>query len=403
VQKPPKIGMRIIKSAVAVFLCFVIYLIRRDGVPFYSAIAAILCMQQYVSSAVKVAWNRTVGTVIGGLFGMAVLLLEQRFFSADMPVVRYILISAMIVPLIYFTVVVKKTAASYITCVVFLSITVSHAADVNPYLFAFNRMLDTLIGIFVSLVVNWVHVPHRKDKQILFLAMLEGALAGESGIIENDTKVKLHALKQEGARIVAASYKTPAQCAALLDEIRLPVIAIGGAAIYDRERKEYLKYNSLDSKTVETIKQCIARADTMAFFYAMAYEKIQVYHMDFTNDEQRSFYEAMRRIQTCVYGEVPKRAEVLQVVVLAEQEMVLQIEREIVQMGEKVSTHCRPCEEDKLMWMLSIRRWDSDFYHMAQYLEQNPEHIVMIGEGQIDARQAVRELADHFHRKKRKA
>ena len=30
----PKIGMRIVKSAVAVFLCFVIYMIRGRGVPF---------------------------------------------------------------------------------------------------------------------------------------------------------------------------------------------------------------------------------------------------------------------------------------------------------------------------------------------------------------------------------
>ena len=38
----PKLGMRIVKSAVAVFLCFVIYMIRGRGVPFYSAIAAVL-------------------------------------------------------------------------------------------------------------------------------------------------------------------------------------------------------------------------------------------------------------------------------------------------------------------------------------------------------------------------
>ena len=47
--KPPKIGLRMIKSAVAVFLCFVIYLLRgQHGMPFYSAIAAVLCMQPYV-------------------------------------------------------------------------------------------------------------------------------------------------------------------------------------------------------------------------------------------------------------------------------------------------------------------------------------------------------------------
>lgn len=72
------------------------------------------------------------------------------------------LLAMCIIPLLYVTVVLKKTTASYITCVVFLSITVSHAADVNPYLFALNRMADTLIGIFVSLLVNVSHLPRRQ-------------------------------------------------------------------------------------------------------------------------------------------------------------------------------------------------------------------------------------------------
>lgn len=82
----PKIGLRIIKSAVAVFLCFVVYELRGEvGIPFYSAIAAILCMQPYVGSSKKVALNRVIATFLGGLSGMLVLLLgaEHRLLGAD--------------------------------------------------------------------------------------------------------------------------------------------------------------------------------------------------------------------------------------------------------------------------------------------------------------------------------
>ena len=156
----PKIGMRIVKSAVAVFLCFVIYMIRGRGVPFYSAIAAVLCMQPYVSNSVRVALNRTVGTFIGGVFGMLALLVEKAFFptgSAHLAISAGICLS--IIPLIYVTLLAKRPTASYITCVVFMSITVSHGADVNPYLFALDRCLDTLIGIAVSLCVNLFRLP----------------------------------------------------------------------------------------------------------------------------------------------------------------------------------------------------------------------------------------------------
>lgn len=43
---PVRVGGRIWKTVIAVFLCFVLDTIRKTGVPFYAAIAAILCMQR---------------------------------------------------------------------------------------------------------------------------------------------------------------------------------------------------------------------------------------------------------------------------------------------------------------------------------------------------------------------
>ena len=81
---------------------------------------------------------------------MLVLLFEKHILPGNTQLMQYALISFMIIPVIYITVLLKKTSASYISCVVFMSVTVSHAADVNPYLFAINRMIDTLIGIAVA-------------------------------------------------------------------------------------------------------------------------------------------------------------------------------------------------------------------------------------------------------------
>ena len=154
--KLPRPGLRILKSALAVFLCFLIDTLRGDGVPFYSAIAAILCMQPDVRGGLRVGLNRVVGTLIGGLYGLAALYLLRTFLPEGTGLLQYEIISAALVPLMYLTVLVKKTSATYITCVVFLSITVSHGLDLVPYVFALNRILDTLIGIFISLFVNWI-------------------------------------------------------------------------------------------------------------------------------------------------------------------------------------------------------------------------------------------------------
>lgn len=151
--KLPKIGMRIVKSALAVFLCLLIDRVR-GGMPFYSAIAAILCMQPDVANSLKTAANRVIGTLIGGLFGMLALTFFVRFLPDPQSLLRCFLLALMIVVLMYVTVLLKKPSATYITCVVFLSITVAHGSDQVPYVFALNRVLDTLIGIGVSLIIN---------------------------------------------------------------------------------------------------------------------------------------------------------------------------------------------------------------------------------------------------------
>src|SRR5665647_2456384 len=111
----PKIGMRIIKTCIAVYICFLIYLLRGEqGAPFYSAIAAILCMQPYVSNSLKVALNRTLGTFIGGAMGMFIFLVEQSFVPTDMPALQYLIVSLAIIPLIYFTVLIKKPTTAFI-------------------------------------------------------------------------------------------------------------------------------------------------------------------------------------------------------------------------------------------------------------------------------------------------
>lgn len=159
----PKIGMRITKSAIAVFLCFLIYLIRGEGLPFYSTISAIICMQTCVENTLKAAKNRTVATIVGGIIGMCVLLFQRKYFLNASEPVLYFITSLAIIPTIYSMVLLDKKEAIATSCIVFLSITVNHAMDVNPYIFAINRAVDTLIGIFVALGVNVVPLSRKRE------------------------------------------------------------------------------------------------------------------------------------------------------------------------------------------------------------------------------------------------
>ena len=151
----PHIGMRIIKSALGVMVCFAIYFLRgKQGTPFYSALAVLWCIQNKTENTLGNAIQRTIGTFIGAVYGLIYILIKLHFFDWGDSFIHYAIISVVLIPIIYTTVVINQKKASYFSCVVFLSIVVNHLMDENPYLFVLNRSLDTLIGIFVGLVLN---------------------------------------------------------------------------------------------------------------------------------------------------------------------------------------------------------------------------------------------------------
>ena len=295
--QPPKIGLRIVKSAAATFICFVIYLLRgQQGVPFYSAIAAILCMQPYVSNSVKTALNRTIGTLIGGFCGMLVLLFERSFIPHDWPLLQYLLVSVMILPLIYITVVIKKPMASYITCVVFLSVTISHGADVNPYLFTMNRILDTLIGIFVSLGVNMIHLPQKRDRDLLMVTALDNTLVQADGKISPFAEIWLNRMLERGAKITMATSHTPAWFLPALSgvNLKLPVIAMNGAALYHTREMSYTDCIPISSDVYTEIAGLFRQEKKFCFVTAVYRDVLHVYFNEFTNAVQEEIFEATR-------------------------------------------------------------------------------------------------------------
>ena len=163
--KFPKIhiGMRIWKTVIAVFICAVLGMIFNIH-PFYSMIAAIFCMHANTSESIKKGWVRCVGTFIGGMAAVLVLLIIDFTPLVPFSFLYYILISLCIAPVIYLTVLLNRESSAYISCVVFLSIVLSHFDSENHYLFALQRMLETVAGIFTAVAVNKI-IRNQDNKQ----------------------------------------------------------------------------------------------------------------------------------------------------------------------------------------------------------------------------------------------
>lgn len=151
-----KVGGRIYKTVFAVFVCFFIDTIRNAGATFYAAIAAILCMQRNQQDSFQQAQNREVATIIGGIWGVIFLLFERHVFAFPIEILRYAVLSLLLIPIIQFSLWIQQERGTFLMCVVFLCITVTHKEDISPIQFAIDRIVDTSIGIVVALVVNMI-------------------------------------------------------------------------------------------------------------------------------------------------------------------------------------------------------------------------------------------------------
>lgn len=145
-----KVGGRTLKTVVAVFLCLLTGIVRKSDTAFYAAIAAVLCVQRTSEDSFREAFNREVATVIGGICGMLVLVFERNIYCVPYEVLRCLLLSVLLIPIINFSVWIKQEKGTFLMCVVFLCITVTHGNDGNPLAFGIARIIDTTVGIAIG-------------------------------------------------------------------------------------------------------------------------------------------------------------------------------------------------------------------------------------------------------------
>ncbi|MBE5963125.1 MAG: FUSC family protein [Lachnospiraceae bacterium] len=295
--KIPVIGMRIIKSALGVLLCFVIYLLRgRQGIPFYSAVAVLWCMQPYTESTKTMARQRIVGTLIGAFYGLLVILFELYVIPIHNTLSGYVLVSAMIIVVLYTTAALNKKNASYFSCVVFLSITITHITDSNPYLFVLNRILDTMIGIVLGMLVNKIRIPRKKKDDILFVSGLDDTLLTNGDTLTPYSKVQLNRMIESGAKFTISTMRTPASLMQPLRDVHLnlPIVVMDGAALYNIKEKQFIRSYVMSKEISREIMDLLDEEGFHYFINTILDDILMIYYGEFHNPVEETIYKQLR-------------------------------------------------------------------------------------------------------------
>ena len=389
--KLPKIGLRIIKSAVGVFLCYVVNLLRSgQSIVFYSQLAVLWCMQDYVSETKAKAKQRSLGTLVGALAGLVYIMLEQSFgkhlhglikMSDNIIAVlfRGLTISLFIIIILYMTVLMHKKQASYFSCVVFLSIVVNHISDSNPYLFVWNRFLDTMIGIVLGIVVNTFSLPRKKHPEILFVSGLDDTLLSKKNNISDYERVELNRMLDDGLTFTLSTIRTPASLMEPMRDIRLklPVIVMDGAALFNLKEKRYELVYVISSQLSQRLVEFFKRIEEPCFINVVVDDLLMIYYEETSLEIYNTIVNSLRSspYRNYIKRPLPKDEDVVYFMLIDEKDKMQRIYDAL--MKEDFARELKVLFYDSTDYAgkayIKIYNYNASKEHMLEYLKRKLE------------------------------
>lgn len=320
-----KVGLRIFKTAFAVFLCLTLYVILKTieyipGVPenfafnwynpFFAGIAAAYSIHPSKKASLRQAKNRCVASLIGGIIGILLVSIYTVFggvwpnvsaikleeFNFLLP---YLLISICIVLVIETGVVLKQKDAIFVSVLTFLSVTVNpnSAFEESYWQFGINRILSTVLGVLIALGVNMFRLPRLyKNKELLFCVGIDGMLNGDNDRFKGYINYKMNDLYSKGANLTLFTTRTPTTFMPLLEDIHVnrPIVCMSGAALYDAQKLKYLALEKMDKNDAIKLNKLLNKNGISPFINTVENDVLFVHNDDLNNEGELLYAESKK-------------------------------------------------------------------------------------------------------------
>ena len=294
----PHLGLRIIKTGIAVAITLVIkYLLgfHTDNMAAEAAITAIICMQPHVHNAKTYAINRFTGSLIGAFWGMVFL----AIMYAIMPplVVAYVAMGAFIIVTLYTTVLVKKADCASLAGIVFLCLVISFPEAESTVQTVLLKLGDIVLGTLVAVLVNAFRLPRQKNNSLVFFVRVRDIAPGTYSVVSPSVHFQLSSLYGDGAKICLISDHAPAFFVQQLGNIKLtvPMIVMDGAAIYDTEEMHYIWKATIRPELVDSLTELFTKLEISYSVYTIHEDRIHIYHRGEVNEAEKKNYNFLKK------------------------------------------------------------------------------------------------------------
>ncbi len=341
----PPLGGRIIKTAVAVFLCLLIYYLRGyqgKTMPTEAAITAIICMQPFLAGTREFAANRMLGSVIGVAWALFFVLLLYLIpgLSAH-PFILYAMMGMGVMASLYSAVLLRKPDASGLAGIVFLCIVAAFPDISNPLMTAIRQILGVFVGTTVAILVNVIRLPRMKRKELVFFVRSKDLVPDRFAKVAPSILFRLNRLHEDGAKICLISEHAPAYFTMQMSttEVSVPLIVMDGAAIYDVHENTFLHTVTVPVEESARIRASLDAQQISYFIYTVHKNKTCIFHQGEATEEERKIYDQMRKspYRSYLEGEIYDAGEVIYYKVIGKKEMIQELElklRKVISSGK---------------------------------------------------------------------
>ena len=161
-----KIGMRTIKTAIAVAVCILVLGLVGVKQPFFACMTAVFTMQGNVATSFRAGLDRFLGTIAGAITGTTF-----ATFCAFLPM-DHLLIKSLVIPfgamlVIHVLNLLHWKDSVFVACIVYFALMMK-VDQVSVPMYAVSRTLLTGFGAIVALLVNrFVYPPEKVENRDL--------------------------------------------------------------------------------------------------------------------------------------------------------------------------------------------------------------------------------------------
>ena len=241
----PILGMRIIKTSVAVGICLLVNMLIGFNINVcHAAFAVVVCLQPVMSDSREFARNRVLSTFVGAVTGLLCLLIMDNISYAYTHMwLAYLMMTLGTLITLYVCVVFKAQDAACLAAIVFICIVYTFPDVEAPIANAVARLLYTILGTFVAIAVNVFHLPREYKTNQLFFVRMQDLSNDRYKPLPMKVEYYLKGFYEHGANICLISRWAPAFVMSQLSALKVetPVIVMDGSALYDPRENKYLE------------------------------------------------------------------------------------------------------------------------------------------------------------------